>query len=84
MAQISDARLAKMERIATRNPAARFRIIVSLRDAGSQDTPLDSEFDVEHDSGSIVSGSASLAAIRRLRSHADVELVEEDGEMHAL
>jgi len=84
MAQIPTSRLREMESIAARDPSIRFSIIVTLKEGASPDSVADPGFQMQYSGFNIVSGSASPDAIRRLSARNDVELVEEDGEVHAL
>jgi hypothetical protein len=84
MAQISPARLREMERLAAHDPALRFPIIITLKEGAPPESLEDSGFRPQYRALNIISGSASVDAIRRLSALNQVEMVEEDGEVRAL
>jgi hypothetical protein len=84
MANISATRWKEMERIATKDPKTRFAVIITLSEGASGDALDKSGLRIEHRSFNIVSGDASLDVLKKLSAMKEVELIEEDGEVHAI
>lgn len=84
MAKISPLRWSEMERFAGQNPAARFDIVITLRDSAAASALEIPGLLVKHRTFNIVSGSATLDALNLLSARHEVELVEEDGKAKAM
>jgi hypothetical protein len=84
MAKISTARWNEMERIAAQDPETQFPVIITLKEGASPKSLEKTGFRMDHGAFNIVSGSASLDVLKKLRAASDVDLIEEDGEVRAL
>ena len=86
MPAISVELLNQMERTAAPNPQVRFPVIITLKADAAQDAVEQAGFRVENRFPviSAVSGSATLATLKRLADMEEVELIEEDGEVRAI